>query len=336
MDTKNSIGRKIGTIVWRFLITVLSTALVLVAACVGLICVFNYGPSASARNLFVTSVLETSALKFAATWFLPAEEINTILADNSLEVMDEVTNPDLVIINRDEIENQEGEDIEVIEVNGLTYTGRMMIVKDPSRVKVGVCKWLGSADSYGEHVYDMVDRYGAVAGVNGGGFDDPNGHGKGAVPLGFVFSEGEYLWGPEDEEEILIGFDQNDKLIVGSMTGKEAVELGIRDALSYGPALIINGDPADISGVSSGLNPRTAIGQREDGAVLLLVIDGRQANSLGALYSDLIEVMLEFGAVNAGNLDGGSSSLMVYQGEILSNKANITGDRCIPTCVLVE
>ena len=118
------------------------------------------------------------------------------------------------------------------------------------------------------------------------------------------------------------------------MTANQAKDLGIRDALTFGPALIINGEPQADYG--SGLNPRTAIGQRADGAVLLLVIDGRQPGSLGACHADTTEIMLSFGAVNAANLDGGSSSLMVYQDEVISNKSGLTGDRNLPTCFLVE
>ena len=120
------------------------------------------------------------------------------------------------------------------------------------------------------------------------------------------------------------------------MTANQAKKRGIRDALTFGPALIVDGKPANVSGYSSGLNPRTAIGQRADGAVLLLVIDGRQPGSLGAFHTDTIEVMLNFGAVNAANLDGGSSSLMVYEDEIISNKSGLTGNRHMPTCFLVE
>ena len=92
----------------------------------------------------------------------------------------------------------------------------------------------------------------------------------------------------------------------------------------------------EVSGTSGGINPRTVIGQRADGAVLLLVIDGRQAHSLGATYKDCINVMLEHGAVNAGNLDGGSSTVLFYNGEIVNNCAALTGSRWIPTAFIVK
>lgn len=333
-----SIWRIIGKIIFRTFLLLFTTALLLVGGIVGLVYTFNYGPSPSARSLFVTSVLETSALDFLATWFLPAEEIETILATNAVEQLDTVSNPNLIVIpeKSEASENSEEKEIEIVEVSGLTYSGRMMIVKDPSRVFVGTCSSFGNPNGAGEKLLAISKNYDAIAGINGGGFYDPNGTGTGSIPTGFVFSEGEFLYGPTNSSDLVIGFDKDNKLIVGYMTANEAMKRGIRDALTFGPALIINGEPANISGYSSGLNPRTAIGQRADGAVLLLVIDGRQPGSLGACHADTIEIMQSFGAVNAANLDGGSSSLMVYDGEVISNKSGLTGDRHMPTCFLVE
>ena len=120
------------------------------------------------------------------------------------------------------------------------------------------------------------------------------------------------------------------------MTGGEALNRGVRDALSFGPILIVNGVPARINGTGGGLNPRTAIGQREDGAVLLLVIDRRQANSLGASYEDVMNVLLDHGAVNAANLDGGSSSLLYYDGKYINNSSSLVGAREMPTSIIVR
>ena len=108
-------------------------------------------------------------------------------------------------------------------------------------------------------------------------------------------------------------------------------------AVSLGPALIIYGKVQSFeSDLISGLNPRTAIGQRIDGAVLMLVVDGRRMNSLGATYGDLADIMLDFGAVNASNLDGGSSTLMIYEGEVMNVCASVTGPRALPTTFLVR
>ena len=68
----------------------------------------------------------------------------------------------------------------------------------------------------------------------------------------------------------------------------------------------------------------------------MLVIDGRQVNSMGASMADLIEIMLRFGAVNAANLDGGSSSNLYYEGEYINDGVALTGSRDIPTSFIVR
>ena len=110
-------------------------------------------------------------------------------------------------------------------------------------------------------------------------------------------------------------------------------EKNIQYGVGFGPVLVANGEPAGT--FTSGVNPRTGIGQRSDGAILMLVIDGRQVSSLGATYQDMTEVFLSYGAVNACNLDGGSSSMMWYQGDYINNCASVVGIRPVPTTFLV-
>ena len=114
-----------------------------------------------------------------------------------------------------------------------------------------------------------------------------------------------------------------------------AESIGIRDGVSFGPALIINGEAADYSGAGGGLNPRTAIGQRSDGAVIFLCIEGRKTTSLGATMADLIDIMLEYGARDAYNLDGGMSSSMYLNDEEIVDNANVRSDRAMPTAWIV-
>jgi len=93
----------------------------------------------------------------------------------------------------------------------------------------------------------------------------------------------------------------------------------------------------------SGLNPRTCIGQRADGAVIFLCVDGRSISSLGGTYADCIDIMVEYGAVNACNLDGGSSTVMMYRdpetgkADIVNNYALLQADpRRMPTFFMVK
>ena len=84
------------------------------------------------------------------------------------------------------------------------------------------------------------------------------------------------------------------------------------------------------------LNPRSVIGQREDGAFLLLVVDGRQPHSLGAKYEDIIAIMQEYGAMTAGNLDGGNSSVLMYDGNMINTTVSMYGARNLPTAFIVK
>ena len=93
---------------------------------------------------------------------------------------------------------------------------------------------------------------------------------------------------------------------------------------------------------NSGFNPRTVIGQRADGTVIFLCVDGRQAGSLGATYGDTIDIMVEYGAVNACNLDGGSSTVMLLRDEngqvqFVNNVSLLQEDpRRMPTAFMVR
>jgi exopolysaccharide biosynthesis protein len=187
----------------------------------------------------------------------------------------------------------------------------------------------------GYTVADMVAEFDAVAGTNAGGFEDPDGSGNGSVPDSLVVFEGEIYYESYGTGNGFVGFDSNHILHVGKLTGEEIRQRDIQYGVCFGPVLIANGQPADDSVLASGINPRTAIGQRSDGAILMLVIDGRQAISLGATYYDLVDVFLKYGAVNACNLDGGSSSLMWYQGDYINNCASVVGIRPVPTTILV-
>jgi len=183
----------------------------------------------------------------------------------------------------------------------------------------------------------MIQKYDAVAGTNAGGFYDPNGQGTGGIPDGIVIYEGELLWGSLSSSYSIAGLDQNGILHVGRMSGQHALDIGVKYAASFGPALVVNGESAGGKyGLGGGLNPRTAIGQRSDGAILLLVINGRSIESLGATLDDLAAIMLEHGAVNATNLDGGSSSLMIMEGEYLTSSAYLFGERVVATAILVK
>lgn len=337
---KNNKKNNKSSLIKRIALSIFTALFVIVLGLLGVIYILEFGPSNTARNLFVNSAMESSAGKFMATMFLSDEKIAQIRKDNSVVASDDITDTSLINIGTNETDTADGDDndedgIQIIDISNDTYKGKMMIIKDPSRVTVGISGQYGASYS-GKTVMDMAMNYDAVAAVNGGGFEDNNGVGNGGTPIGLVISDGELKYGSAGSSYEVIGFDNNNNLVVGKMTASEALSRGVRDALSFGPILIVNGQASQVNGSGSGLNPRTAIGQRADGAILLLVIDGRQVNSLGASYADVIDVMLEYGAVNAANLDGGSSSLMYYKGEYINSCASLYGPRNMPTSIIVR
>ena len=212
-----------------------------------------------------------------------------------------------------------------------------MIVLDPSRVYVGTAlpepsEWGG----FGLTLDAMAEQYGAVAGINAGGFLDDGGGGNGWPPSGITFSRGvtfETLqYGP------IAGLDAEDHMWAGYYDYEECVDLGIRDAVCFGPALIVDGVKADPSTFESGIGARTAIGQREDGAVVMVVIDGRQGYSIGVTFEDCVSIMADkFGCINASNMDGGNSSCMYFDGQAVNRSANQAGGtRYLPDAWLVD
>ena len=231
-------------------------------------------------------------------------------------------------------EEQEQPATELIDINRGVFRGKLLRVKDASRVYIGVAGPLGEEHA-GKQLGDIVRSYGALAGVNASGFYDPDGMGNGGTPLGLVISQGKMSFGYDWMNYEVIGFDKKNKLHCGYMTGKQAMDMGIRDAACFGPVLISEGKRMNTADRWSGHNPRTVIGQTEDGTVLILLIEGRQISSIGATFDDVTDLMEEYGAVNAGNMDGGASSVMYYNGEQITLSSSLNGTRDIPSCWLV-
>ena len=327
------VGRTFFFLVW----TLLLTAIVLF----GVIYVMEKGPSPTLTATFCRSMRETSALRWVPTVFLTEAEADSFKAEVTEDVETEAVNTSLIhIAAGDEIAaNESGElALQLIDIAVDRVKGKLLIVKDPSRVILGTSDNLGH--QAGLQLTALVAKYNGVAGINAGGFNDENGLGNGGIPQGLVITGGELVWGNPGTTYNVIGFDNDNILHVGRMKGRDALELGIQNAVSFvthdglASSLVINGE-VQTQNLAGGVNPRTAIGQRADGAVLLLVLDGRSINTIGATMENTCDILLQYGAVNAANLDGGSSSVMVYDGEIINHCASVTGPRSIPTGFIV-
>ena len=344
---KRSGVRKVMGVVGRILAILLETVFLAAICLYGLMYVVAKGPSPTARDLFVMSVRETSAMKWVANLYFTDEEIALIESGGEAGNVDEYVETDTSLINiskpaettdgpvADEwgFVDEDGDGIIIDKVTGEGFVGYMMIVLDPSRVVLGTVP-----ETYGYTGYtvaEMVESFDAVAGVNAGGFEDPGGSGNGSTPSTITVFEGQIYYDYKGAQDGFVGFDSNHVMHVGKFTAQDIQEKDIQYGVAFGPVLVVNGEAADRSKLASGINPRTAIGQRSDGAVLLLVVDGRQAISIGCTWLDLVDIFLEYGAVNACNLDGGSSTLMWYQGDYINNCASVVGIRPVPTTFLV-
>ncbi|NCB42426.1 MAG: phosphodiester glycosidase family protein [Clostridia bacterium] len=327
---KETLNRKISKILLSFMTAILILAVFLFSA-LGLVC---YGPSPAARDLFVMTVMETSAAKFLAKLYFSEEKIESIIKTNCAVQEYLLTDSDRITLKIND-KDFDPSAIVVKDLSGKTFVGKMMTVNDPSRLSVYHIDYFDENTS-GEYLTDIVTKTGATAAINGGAFLDEDGLGLGGMPQGIIISNGKVVCDNPTSYPVVIGFNEEHKLIIGKMNAKEALALGIQEAITFGPALVVNGERAPISGNGGGLNPRSAIGQTEDGRILLVTIDGRSPSSLGASYNDLADIMLEHGAINAANLDGGSSSMLLYKGEILNSPAMFTGTRPMPSAILVR
>lgn len=310
------------------------------------------------RDQYILMTYNTSN-PWLCTTFFSEELIQEVFAQNSMVSPDGSVNPDLVNPTPTpdpeqpedptppktfapisetfggEVIYDDGQ-VQIIQFSGKTvkgkYTARLIQILDPSRLTLGITSNVGSlangVPGRGQLIVDMCNDNDALCGINAGGFVDNGGVGSGGIPLGTVVKDGvmtvhsKDVTNGKEREHILIGFNEDNVLVMGNFTEDEVKEHRIRDAMSWREpaALILNGEKAAFTGLAGGYDPRSAIGQRADGTVLLLAVDGSELRSVdGANYALLADIMEAYGAVNAANLDGGTSTVMALNGEVISN-----------------
>ena len=329
---------------------------IILLVCIGLFLL--YGPYNGFRDWLITTAMTTMNHQYLATWFYSDETIQEVLKNNRVDEVNENTDVEKIYVKKEkkkeekknqvayenEYERQilekddKNNDYKVIKINGKGYEGYLVAIYDPSRVKVATTKYLGSS---GQYLTDIAKQNNALVAINGGGFEDEGGSGLGGSPLGITVKNKKYLsaesyYGSGG----LIGFDDNNNMVVGKMNVSQAKSYNIRDAVTFSPFLITNGKASRVQGNGGwGTGPRTAMGQRKDGIVLFLVLDGRTLQNPGAQINDLIDIMQNYGAVTAANLDGGTSTALVINGKIVNNPTNLSGNhstRPICTAFILE
>lgn len=363
-NKKNTAVRAFSAVICT--LTVMLTALVL---CFYILVVC--GASAKLQNIWVCSAMRTFSHKYLATMFIPEETINRIIAENTVD--DSAHDSIILSFHREETETVETKPAEtdtgraetkpaetkapeppqptyedegyslleeglyLKEVSGSGWRGYVMLIEDPMRVKL-----VDTSKQYscGENVMTMTKNSGAVAGINGGGFQDgANYDSNGGMPAGLLIENSELVYpyvANNTDVYNMIGINADGALVLRHCTAEWALTNNIVSCVSFAPFLVVNGEGMIKNGTGGwGIAPRTAIGQRETGEFLFLVIDGRQVDwSIGCDLDVLQEVMLSEGAINAAMLDGGSSTAMVYN-ETYINKPCLGHERWINNAFVV-
>ena len=320
----------LGRIIRRFFLVLFTVVILAVAALVLVMNLVFNGPSPAARDVLTMSLIEASATKWVPALFIGEDtvaEIRTSKVEGG-GLTDEVTDITQVIVQTNNVITGESNEwdnypdgVRIERRSGDTYNAHIMIVKNPAQVYMGTSTEKFSTAIPGKRITEvMAENPDVIAAINAGAFNDDGTASSyvGSTPLGLVMSNGNCVWtsGKQPGLEGFAGFNEDNILVVSksNLTKAQAEELKIRDGCCFGPVLIMNGEVnLEAYNDKSGFNPRTAIGQRADGAVIFVCIDGRQAGSLGGTYADIINIMQEYGAVNACNMDGGSSSVMMYR-----------------------
>ncbi len=286
-----------------------------------------FGPFTNLKRAVVGAIMRSRHPHYI-TWLFNQEELTGILGVVTQTQQQKVFD---FTIRKDS-------NLKIQKIESNRFVGYILEIPDPSRVQVATA---ADINEKGDTTSNIAKNNTAVAAINGGGFYDPNGTGTGRLPYGFILHEGKYLLGEQvdfDEEVDFIGLTKKGNLIAGTYSKRELEELGAVEGLTFGPPLIINGEKVIKSGDGGwGISPRSAIGQKKDGTILFLVIDGRQPGySIGATLVDMQNIMYEQGAEIAANLDGGSSTTLYYNGQVVNKPADLLGERMIPTAFIVK
>ena len=288
-----------------------------------------YGPIDKARVFWITTAMETGDHQYLANIFYSEETIKKVMSENYMDEIEENTDVSSITIGKEEkvtsytstyekeiLDHEEGALYKLIEFKYNDFDCHMIAIYDPTRIAVGYNKKLNS----GRILSEILKDNGAILGINGGGYSWGSGY-----PSGLVVHDSKIIYSSGTSKATTAAINEDGVLIVGKLSASDVKKMKIKEAVSFGPALIVNGKAATFKGTGgSGLNPRTVIAQRKDGIVLFLVVNG-YGNKLswkgrgGVYVTDLIKILQRYNVYNAANMDGGSSTTMIIDGKLIND-----------------
>lgn len=310
-----------------------SYVLIFVDICAVFCFLLAYGPYSGFRDWLVTTALSTGGHKYFAYVLYSQDMVKKVVSANTTTQGEKFSNvddiefidPSDVTVYANEYEKQilqkeEGNDLyKIFRINEGSFNGYVTVVYQPKRLDLAI-----TSNRYGNEVSELAQMNNAIVAINGGGYAVAEDYSK--SPYSILISDHSIYYDTGKTGEI-VGMNDDGVLMLMNSTAQEAVDAGMKWGLEFGPFLIVNGKAAQFTGNGGyGYQPRTVIGQRKDGIVIMLTIDGRGANgSNGASMVELTEVLLRYGVYNACNLDGGGSTVLVEKGKLINSPVSYQG-----------
>ena len=222
----------------------------------------------------------------------------------------------------------------VIGVAGNQFVGKLAIVKNPEQVELIKASAFGSV---GEMVESIGQRTDSLIAINGSAFVDPKGHGSGGTLNGVMLLDGQAYGTAKNGYWKLVGMKNDNRMYISNYYQTNDVS-NYKWGVEFFPALIVDGQNVVDGTFGMGLQPRTAIGQSRNGDCMMLIIDGRQPGySVGCTVADCSKILERYGAFQAMNLDGGSSSVMWYRGQLITRSSSVSKrGRYVPSGLVIR
>jgi exopolysaccharide biosynthesis protein len=306
-----------------------------------------YGPIPKFRNWFITTSLASGNHKWFAKVLYSDDTIKkTMMANKTNEVNEDTDVNSITFVTDKEsydsiyekqiLEHEDDAVYKVIRIKENDYSGYLVAIYDSSRINLVTSS---NIEHGGQTMESIARENEAIVAINASGFARKDGA---LIPTGTVIQDGKVVsvGGKNTHGGGLIGFTKNNVLMLTTDSAENAIKKGMDRGMTFGPFLIVNGVASDVKGNGGfGVANRTAIAQRKDGIVLFLIIDGRGADgSNGITIADMIPLLERYGAYNAANLDGGGSSTLVIEDELINNPRgySYTGERYLPNAWIVK
>lgn len=222
----------------------------------------------------------------------------------------------------------------ILGVKGDGYVGKLAIVKAADQVELVKSKSLGS---FGQEAGSFGKDLDALLVINASGFTDVDGVGTGGEVKGSLIVDGvEYGYHASDYGWKFCGMKKDNRMYISDYPYNTVSDY--RWGVEFLPALVVNGESVVDGTFGMGIQPRASIGQTRDGDFLMLIIDGRQVGySLGCTVEDCKNILMDYKAYQAMNLDGGSSAVMWYNGDYITKSSSVTGiGRYMPDALIIK